>query len=98
MTTIHQPRDIEEHMEWSDAFNWLSFEMDKMASCIRHYLKSGEMVLVDTLGQGVSDSQAFNRTIEELRGQGINEEDYRFIRYPSSQKPEHFKKLYVVRK
>ena len=67
-----------------------------MADYIIQYLGEGEAILVDTLGENLDDPNAFNRTIEKLRGNGLNDK-YTFFRHPDSQSSENFRKLYIRR-
>ena len=93
---LHKPRNLDERLDWASAWNFLSFGVEEMAKCILKYLEKGESILVDSLGQYVNNPNTFNRTIEELRENGVNEE-YTFFRYPASQSPETFRRLYVRR-
>ena len=95
---LHEPKNLDEKITWDTARVFLSFGVEEMAQCIKRYLIPGEVALVDTHRQGINNPDAFDRIIEGLREYGINDGEYRFLKYPVSQKPEVLIKLYVVRK
>jgi len=91
---LHKPKNLDEQIDWASARNFLSFGVEEMAKCILKYLEKGESILVDTLGQYICDPNAFDITIKELRKNGVDK-NYTFFRYPASQNPEKFRRLYA---
>jgi hypothetical protein len=95
---FHKPKNLDETIELDNALNWLvcNEEVKGLANYIVRYLNTGELLLVDTLGQNINQGKLFERTITNLKRYGIDT-GYKFLVFPSSQKPEHFKKLYVLK-
>lgn len=93
---LHNPMNLDEEINLASAYNLLSFDGKEMADYILRCLGKREIILVDTLGENLNDPNAFNRTIEKLRLNGIDSK-YKFLKYPQSQKSDTFRKLYVRR-
>jgi hypothetical protein len=71
-TTIHKPKSLEDEYKLAEAMNFFSVDNGgAISEYIHQHLESGEIILVDTLGQAVSTN--FDHTISHLNDYGINE-------------------------
>lgn len=99
--------DLVEHItilgsdEHSDRL-YADIDVNKMADFLKEYLKIGEFIEVDSLGNNINSPSRFERYIEILRLNGLDigreNKEFRYFSYPPISATKKTRKLYVSRR